>query len=409
MLVLRNPIQPYDWGPVDGIAALVGTDPTGGHEAELWVGTHPRGPSVVAAGEQQGRTLAAVIRDDPSRWLGAELAATGATELPFLLKVLAIGRPLSLQAHPSADQAAAGFAREEAAGIALDAPERCYPDASPKPEALVAIRPSWALCGFRPADESAVLLSRLGIDALAPFAAALAAADGLPEAEGEARRAVLEWLLRLEGDERIDLASAIAGAEAVATAPTPPPETPPIVTHSWVRELAQLHPGDPLALAPLLLNILPLAPGEAVHLPAGNLHAYLHGAGVEIMAASDNVLRGGLTPKHVDVDELVSVLRFEAGLPGGPRRTTGAMTSYDVGEPAFALAVIEAAAGPVEVAPASPSLLLATGGPVEVTGPQGPVVLDRGLGAFVSPDSGPYQVSGSGWLWWATVGGGLPA
>jgi mannose-6-phosphate isomerase len=410
MLLLRNPIQPYAWGPTDGIAALVGSPPTGGPEAELWVGTHRRGRSVVAAGEHEGRTLAEVIAADPARWLGRELADAGATELPFLLKVLAIAEPLSLQAHPSAEQAAAGFAREQAAGIDIDAPERTYRDRCAKPEALVAIRPSWALCGFRDAaEESAGLLGRLGVAALDPFVTTLAAAGSSPAAGAAAHRALLAWLLRLQGDERTELAAAIAAAPIVAAAPVPPPSAPPVDPFSWVRELARTHPDDPLALAPLLLNLVPVAPGEAVHLPAGNLHAYLRGAGVEIMASSDNVLRGGLTPKHVDVDELLAILRFEPGLPDGPRRTSGRRTSYEVGEEAFALAVIEPGAERVALAPSAPSLLLATGGPVQLRGPDTEVVLDRGIGAFVPPDDGPFQVTGTGWLWWATTGGGLPA
>ena len=140
MLLLENPIRAYAWGAPDGLAALVGAHPSGGPEAELWVGTHPGAPSVVSGGEHDGRTLAEVIAADPTRWLGSDLAAAGHTALPFLLKILAIGQPLSLQAHPSTEQAEAGFAREEAARIPIDAAERSYKDASPKPEALVAYR-----------------------------------------------------------------------------------------------------------------------------------------------------------------------------------------------------------------------------------------------------------------------------
>ena len=404
MLLLRNPIQPYAWGPVDGIARLVGSEPTGDHEAELWVGTHPRGPSVISAGEHEGRTLADLIAEDPARWLGEDLAATGATALPFLLKVLAIGAPLSLQAHPSAEQAAAGFAREEAAGIAIDAPDRNYRDRCPKPEALVAIRDSWTLCGFRRADEAGGLLATLGIDLLRPFVDALEAADDSVASETAALRELLGWLLRLEEPERTEL------ADAVAAATTGAPLEPSGDLRSWVQELAEAYPGDPLAVAPFILNVLPLAPGHAIHLRAGNLHAYLRGAGVEIMAASDNVLRGGLTPKHIDVDELLAVLHFEPGLPESPRlgRSGPAITSYDPGEEAFALAVVQASLGPVEIAPRAPSLLLATGGSVDIDGPEGPCRLDGGSAAFVTPGSGPYTVSGTGWLWWATTGNGLP-
>ncbi|WP_421120145.1 mannose-6-phosphate isomerase, class I [Aquihabitans daechungensis] len=315
MLLLRNPIQPYAWGPVDGLEPLVGTEPTGDHEAELWVGTHPRGPSTVVGGEHDGRSLAEVIAQDPARWLGSDLAGAGHTALPFLLKVLAIGQPLSLQAHPSAEQAAEGFAREEAAGIPIDATERNYRDPSPKPEALVALTPTWALCGFRPSIEAANLLAGLGVDAFDPLVEALASGgdDGL--------RTVLGWLLRLDRSSRSSIADAVAAS--VERLKGDDREDPRI----WVRRLVQAFPGDPTAVAPLLLNVVRLEPGEAVHLPAGNLHAYLDGAGVEIMAASDNVLRGGLTPKHVDVDELLSVLRFEPGSPPSRRPPTSATAS----------------------------------------------------------------------------------
>lgn len=403
MLLLRNPIQPYAWGAIDGIADVVGSAPTGERQAELWVGTHPRGPSVVAAGPHEGQTLAEVIAEDPGRWLGPELAAAGRRALPFLLKVLAIDAPLSLQAHPSADQAAAGFASEEGAGVPLDAPERNYRDASPKPEALVALRDSWALCGFRPADEIGALLGELGVAQLEPWVARLAAAGSEREA-GEARRDLLAFLLRLDGADRTALAGEVA--QAVASAPPAPSPTP----QAWVRALVESYPGDPLALAPFVLNVVALRPGDAVHLPAGNLHAYLRGAGVEIMAASDNVLRGGLTPKHVDVDELLAVLRFDAGLPAAPRRSEvgPGVHPYDAGEEAFALVAIDAALGPIELVPSAPSLLLATGGPVKVAGPDETMVLDGGLAAFVPPGGVAYRASGQGQLWWATTGAGLP-
>ena len=334
MLLLDNPIQPYAWGRSDGIAELVGTAPTGGPEAELWVGTHPRGPSLVAEGEHRGRSLAEVVAGDPARWLGPALAAEGLTALPYLLKVLAIGEPLSLQAHPSAEQAAAGFAREDAAGIDVDAPERSYRDTSAKPEVLVSLVTSAALCGFRPPGEAAALVREVGAAELEPLARCL---DGA--AVGQALHDALAWLLQLREPQRsaVAVAAAVAAADRTSGEMAPGPGDP----WAWVAELAQQHPGDPGCLAPLLLQIVELAAGQAVHLPAGNLHAYLSGGGVEIMAASDNVLRGGLTPKHIDVDELLHVLRFEPGVPAAPRRSErGALTTYDAGEHAFALACI---------------------------------------------------------------------
>lgn len=395
MFLLENPVRTYAWGAPDGLASLVGTAPSGGPEAELWVGTHPGAPSMIRGGEHDGRTLAEVIAGDPARWLGADLAAAGHTALPYLLKVLAIGRPLSLQAHPSADQAAAGFAREEALGTPVDAAERSYRDASAKPEALVALTPTWALCGFRPSIEAANLLAGLGVESFDPLIEALASGgtDGL--------RTVLGWLLRLEGSSRAATADAVAAS--VSRLKGDDLDDPRV----WVRRLVHAFPGDPTAVAPLLLNVVHLDPGEAVHLPAGNLHAYLEGAGVEIMAASDNVLRGGLTPKHIDVDELLAVLRFEPGVPTTPEVSArGQATVYDASEEAFSLAVIDPASGPVDIEPTAPSLLLATGGSIEIRGADR-VVVDGGAAVFVAPNSGTYQVAGSGRLWWATTGDGL--
>ncbi|MCU1499593.1 MAG: hypothetical protein JWM47_3546 [Acidimicrobiales bacterium] len=397
MLLLHNPVQRYAWGATDGLAGLVGSDPSGGPEAELWVGTHPAAPSVVA-GDPAGRTLAEVIAADPVRWLGPDLAAAGHTALPFLLKVLAIGRPLSLQAHPSPEQARDGFEREEAAGIARDAPERTYKDPNPKPESLVALSESWALCGFRPPSEAAESIAGLDLTELA----------GLPEILGSGSDAALgdglAWLLR----QPPEAGRAVAAAVAEEVADTDPADRGD--PRSWVRTLAAAFPGDPLCVAPLLLHVVRLGPGDAVHLPAGNLHAYLDGAGVELMAASDNVLRGGLTAKHVDVDELLHVLRFEPGVPAAPTRTDlgGGRVTYDSGEEAYALTAVDPSGGPVAIEPGRPSLLLATGGPVDIAGPHGGVAIDHGDAAFVAPGEGPLTVTGHGRLWWATVGDGLP-
>lgn len=397
VLLLANTVRDYAWGRTDGIAELVGGQPSGGPEAELWVGTHPGAPSTVAD-DPAGRTLAEVIAADPARWLGPALADAGQRTLPFLLKILAIGEPLSLQAHPSAAQAEAGFAREEAAGIEVDAATRTYRDPDPKPEALVALTDTWALCGFREPADAARRVAELGVAPLEPLVAALAE-DG-----PDAIRAAVAWLVRLQGSSRDAVAAGIAGAVARTD---PAERTDPL---AWVRRLSELHPSDPTVVAPLLLQVLHLQPGQAVHLPAGNLHAYLEGAGVEIMAASDNVVRGGLTAKPVDVDELLAIVRFEPGLPAWPVRATPAagIITFDAGEDAFALATIAPTDDPVVIDPTGPSLLLATGGPVELAGRDGRWTLDGGRAALVAPAGGPLSVQGTGRLWWATVGDALP-
>lgn len=398
MLALRTVVQPYAWGRTDGMAPHLGTPATGRPEAELWVGTHPGGPATV---EGEDRTLASLIASDPTRFLGADLAAKGLTALPFLLKVLAIGSPLSLQAHPSADQAEEGFAREETAGVALADPRRTYRDPNPKPEALVALVDTWALCGFRTPDTARELASALDLPALAPLLDRLDGPDGIRDA--------FAWLLHLGGDERTELVNQLAERlPADARAPVEPDDPAgPASTRGWIARLQAAFTGDPTVLAPLLVDIVLIRTGESVHLPAGYLHAYLDGAGIEIMAASDNVLRGGLTPKHIDVDELLHIVRFEPGHPDPPvqRAITGGV-AFDCGEDAFLLAAVEPGTEPV-IAPAAPSLLLATGGPVRLDQDGSTLELDAGRAAFVAPGEPPITVTGTGRLWWATTGDGI--
>ncbi|MCB0972816.1 MAG: mannose-6-phosphate isomerase, class I [Acidimicrobiales bacterium] len=380
MPLLRNTIQDYAWGPVDGIAAVVGSSPTGGREAELWVGTHERAPSLVAWDEGPGESLAHF------------------TGLSFLLKVLAIEAPLSLQAHPSPDEAWAGFQREEAAGIPRDAPERTYPDRSAKPEMLVALVDTWALCGFRPLAEARALVATLDAPSLAPLADALER-----EEAANAFREALAWSLRVAGDERAAAAAALADAASARAA------TDPDDPWTWVAELVERYPGDPGAVAPLLLELLHLRPGDAVHLPAGNLHAYLRGAGIEIMAESDNVLRGGLTPKHVDVDELLRVVCFEPGVPPAPvPERRGVLSVYDAGEDDFALARIDPGSGDADLQVVEDSLFLPIGGAATVSAGAGAWTAEPGQAVWIEP-GGPVQVASEVPVWWATRGGGLPA
>ncbi|QEE60864.1 mannose-6-phosphate isomerase, class I [Salinibacterium sp. dk2585] len=286
---ITNDPRPYAWGSRAAIAELRGVEPSGEPEAELWFGTHSGSPAriVAAEGARAPRTLAEAVA-----------AEGGDGHLPYLLKLLAAASPLSLQAHPTAEQAQRGFEREEAAGIPVDAPHRNYRDRSPKPEVILAVSERFeALCGFREPAESAAAIRELadGDPALEDLAARV---------EGGPLRDVFEWLItRGEGvQELVATAQRLAKARDGAAADT-------------VRMLAAEYPADPGVVIALLLNRVELRRGEALFLPAGNIHAYLHGMGVELMTASDNVLRGGLTPKHVDVAELLSVLDFTPGSP----------------------------------------------------------------------------------------------
>ncbi|RJL30170.1 mannose-6-phosphate isomerase, class I [Bailinhaonella thermotolerans] len=292
MYPLDGTVQPYAWGSRTVIASLQGRPvPSDRPEAELWLGAHPGAPSRV-----DGRPLDEIVAADPEGVLGPAVAAEFGPRLPYLLKLLAAEEPLSLQAHPDAAHARAAFAAEEAAGPPPE--ERNYRDPHHKPELLVATDDFEALCGFRDPREAADLLTRLGVPALRPVAALLRG----PAAETALREAVTR-VLTLPGAARASAVRETTAACAKLADVDP--------AYEVAARLAVHYPGDAGVIVSLLLNHVRLNPGEAVWMPAGNLHAYLRGTGVEVMASGDNVLRGGLTPKRVDVPELLRVLRFE--------------------------------------------------------------------------------------------------
>lgn len=294
---LDNPIMEYAWGSRTALAELLGTaSPSATPQAELWIGAHPKAPSKVLWNGNWG-TLDRLIEECPETLLGPRAVERHGATLPFLFKVLAAGQPLSIQAHPSLTQARAGFTRENETGIPLTAPQRNYRDNNHKPELICALQPFWALCGFRPPGQIKGWLERLALPLLS------SAARALQNTKVEhALRLFLEELLGAPQPWRSKVAASLA--EHVAKLPRSEPEI------TWAAELCALYPTDIGVLAPFFLNLVKLTPGEALFLGPGVLHAYLDGLGVELMANSDNVLRGGLTPKHVDVPELLSVLDF---------------------------------------------------------------------------------------------------
>ncbi len=301
ILELDNEIREYGWGSTRLIRDLLGiANPRGVPQAEMWLGAHSGAPSRVRV-DGEWTSLADYISADPVSVLGREAAERFDTELPFLFKVLAAGKPLSLQAHPDEAQAREGFRREEALGIPREAKLRCYRDARPKPELLCALTRFEAMLGFREIAEIRVNLERLGLAELKPVIHSLEAsrgAEALREFFASLMTNDLHWRQRVARD----------GARASERHADRP-------AYAWVCSLAADHPGDIGILAPLFLNLVTLEPGSAIFLQAGELHSYLSGCGVEIMANSDNVLRGGLTPKHVDVAQLLEVLSFASGPP----------------------------------------------------------------------------------------------
>ncbi|WP_318213104.1 mannose-6-phosphate isomerase, class I [Streptomyces sp. SCL15-6] len=378
---LDNTVRPYAWGSTTAIPTLLGTEPTGEPQAEMWMGAHPGAPSRTDRG-----TLADIVAADPDKELGPASVARFGPRLPFLLKLLAAGAPLSLQVHPDLAQAKEGYEDEERRGVPLDAPHRNYKDANHKPELICALTEFDGLCGFRAPTETADLLDGLGVASLKPYVDLLRA-----HPEDAALREVLTAVLTADPEEMSrTVAETAAACERLGGAYAP------------YAGIAHHYPGDPGVLAALLLNHVRLQPGEALYLGAGIPHAYLDGLGVEIMANSDNVLRCGLTPKHVDVPELLRIVRFEPGDPGvlRPEASPDGEEVYDTPIDEFRLSryVLPEGAAPHDLTLPAPQILLCTAGAVRA----GEHDLTPGRSVFV-PAGEKAEVSGNGTLFRATV------
>lgn len=395
MLVpLTNVPRNYGWGSRDAIARLQGRAPSGEPEAEVWFGDHPGAPALVEDGS--GRTLDA--------WISEEGRAKGiGTSLPFLLKLLAADSPLSIQAHPTLEQARAGYEIEEAAGVPRDAAHRNYRDANHKPEVIVAIDGDFeALAGFRSVDELAAILDALRVDD--PDIRGLR--DSLAGTDADARRAIATFVGSLLGG-KVDGATALIAAAAAT-------ETPRFADDfAALQRIEAAYPGDPGVVFALLMNRIVLAEGQALFVPAGVPHAYLRGLGVEIMAASDNVLRGGLTPKHVDVPELLGVLDVSPG-PVALLQPVLAAPGVDVFEPPvsdFSLVRVrrdDAADSETSVELVGPTIALATRGGPTIVGSTASVLLAPGEACLITPDEDSVRIVGAGEVFLARSGRPLP-
>ncbi|MEU6120101.1 mannose-6-phosphate isomerase, class I [Streptomyces sp. NPDC047117] len=399
---LTNTVRPYAWGSTTAIPYLLGVEPTGEPQAEMWMGAHPGAPSRVDRGIGP-QSLAEVIDEDPEDELGPDAVRAFGPRLPFLLKLLAAGSPLSLQVHPDLAQAKEGFADEERRGVPIDAPHRNYKDANHKPELICALTPFDGLCGFRQPAEAADLLAGLGVDSLKPYVDILHAGP-----EEDALREVLTAVLTADKHAMAEtVGEATAAAEHLGKAGGPHAEA-----YAAYASIAHHYPGDPGVIAAMLLNYVTLQPGEALFLGAGIPHAYLNGLGVELMANSDNVLRCGLTPKHVDVPELLRIVRFEAGDAGVLRPEAGPSGEevYETPIDEFRLSryVLAPGAAPVALANRTPQVLLCTAGSVVLRGtgdaadPGRQLALAPGESAFV-PAGEDIAASGEGTLFRATV------
>lgn len=384
MQLLHGTVQHYPWGTTDAIPELLGVPADGRPFAEYWLGAHPLSPS-----EVDGIRLDSLVREHPEVVGGASRATFG-DQLPYLLKILSARHALSLQVHPSREQAREGFARENAAGLPLDAPERTYRDDWPKPELLIALDEFSSLSGFRDPLRTAALFRDLGVaDELASVIGPLTQRKG-PAALAE----VFLDVLSLDG-ERARL------SELVCAAAMRHKDAPGELGQfaRTVLELDEVFPSDPGILAALLMNRVVLRPGEAVFVPAGYMHAHLRGTGVEVMANSDNVIRGGLTNKHVDVGELVKVVDFEFGEPviTQPEPIGPGVERYASGCGEFEVWRVTPPAGPVPLpGPGSARIVLVVSGEVELRSADRRLTLGRGRSAFLTAAEDSVEVSGEG-------------
>ncbi|MCH0538480.1 mannose-6-phosphate isomerase, class I [Streptomyces sp. MUM 203J] len=387
---LSNTVRPYAWGSTTAIPELLGTTPTGEPQAEMWMGAHPGAPSRVTRtapdGTPREQSLTEVVAAAPEQELGPSAVARFGPRLPFLLKLLAAASPLSLQVHPDLAQAQQGYAAEEQAGTPHHAAHRNYKDANHKPELLCALTPFEGLCGFRAPDETAELLAALDVDSLKPYVDLLHA-----HPEEAALREVLTAVLTADPDAMADtVADTAAACDRLGGSYAP------------YAGLAHHFPGDPGVIAAMLLNHVRLQPGEAVFLGAGVPHAYISGFGVEILANSDNVLRCGLTPKHVDVPELLRVVRFTPGDPGilRPEADETGEEVYETPIDDFRLSrfVRPEGAAPADLTAPAAQIVLATAG-----GPRlGDLPLTPGQSVYV-PAGEQARLSGSGTVFRATA------
>lgn len=394
--VLKNTIQEYAWGSHTAIAEFLGTSsPSAQPQAELWMGAHPKAPSKILV-DGGWRPLPEVLEEWPVEILGPRVADAFGPTLPFLFKVLAAAKPLSIQAHPDLQQARDGFARENKLGIPLDAPNRNYRDANHKPEIICALTPFWALNGFRAPAEIVALLGKIDSPVLAEPTRTL---QQSPDAPGLGR--FFDTIMTMPDSPR-----RAAVGEAVVYARNNAVDDP---VSEWIIKLNAEYPGDIGVLSPLLLNLVKLDPGQAMYLRAGRLHAYLDGVGMELMANSDNVLRGGLTPKHIDVPELLKVLDFDfeelAVLE--PRESGPCERAYNSDAPEFDLTVIVVSSGSSYTSPEDRSveILICTSGSAVAKNLENSAALElsKGMSVLVPSALRRYAIEGAATFYKASV------
>jgi mannose-6-phosphate isomerase len=396
--VLKNPIQEYAWGSRTAIPDLLGLPlPAERPAAELWMGSHPSASSQVFM-DGKWQPLDRVIERDAVSILGKRVADRFSNKLPFLFKVLAADQPLSIQVHPNLEQARAGFERENRLGIPLDADGRNYKDPNHKPELLCAVTRFEALEGFRPSEEILTLLGRVSDGVLSNELSLLRKA---PESLG--LKEFFTQLIYMDSSRKRDVVER-AAERAI-------PYADMDRSFWWVVELNRAYPGDIGVLSPLIFNLVVLEPGEAIFVPAGVLHSYLKGVGVELMANSDNVLRGGLTPKHVDAPELVKIVDFRPASVSkilAQPKSQPAERTYMAPPEEFQLSSISVRRDVsfLNEGARSVDILLCMEGDARITELKGGEHenMEKGVSVIVPAAAGRYQIAGKATLYRATVG-----
>jgi mannose-6-phosphate isomerase len=404
---MQNQIRDYDWGSSSALALLQSRIPSGGPEAELWMGAHPSAPSALLLDGGEQLSLPDAVARFPEAVMGREAMARFGARLPFVLKVLAIARPLSVQVHPDSARAREAFRPEGGSP---------YVDSFHKPELLYALEPVEALFGFRPPAQAAELIARLRADRLTEVVNTLGSGvpsySSTPSHSDDAQR-LHAALAALVGWPMGDRAALVAEIAAGCSRLKAEGNQDYLDVFGWLDRLVGLHPADPMVLAPLLLDLVRLAPGETIFVPAGVPHCYLGGLGVEILAASDNVLRCGLTSKPVEVEELLRVIDCQ---PLVSSRTTVLSlgeheTAWRPDVDDFQLSRISLDGGLGGDAPVTadaslggPQILLCTRGKVQVQSGARIVQLTGGFSAFVTAEAGPLTLSGDGEVFRAAPG-----
>jgi mannose-6-phosphate isomerase len=395
---LVNSIQSYAWGSKSGISAFTGiANPEGKPMAELWMGAHPASPSKIRDGAEL-LSLKDFIASDPEKTLGPRAASDCDGKLPYLFKVLSAGAPLSLQVHPSRAQAVEGFARENGAGIPVSSPERNYKDDNHKPEIIMALTPFTAMCGFRVPGETRELLSLVQ----SPH---LLHALSILEKKGsytEFCRAILE----LSTEAKKDVIAAMSERAPLIAEST---ERKPFKrAFALAEKLIQYYPADIGILSPLYLNVVDLLPEQAIYLPAGVMHAYIDGTGLELMANSDNVLRGGLTPKHIDVPELLSILDPAPFMPEiirAPGSASG-IFAYPTESREFELSRLHGGGSAIDMKSSMPAILIGAEGSLTVSDDsEEKETISKGVTLFLPASGKNLSFTGTGTAYIASIPG----